>query len=417
MADVYGRNLDSLMQNKIGLENAEANKQASYRQFLNQIANTGVASRDVDNMDRYRMGELGVRQYQAETGRMDVNNMADYRKGELGARNAENESMTAYRQGLVKNAGDTTAANERIAGLQAQTATSNLDKQIEANKYLAQFRVFNPTDLESAQAGLYNAQADNLRKGGFGSLSNDQKTLAMTDIAGRRATASQLPILQSNLDAETARILGGKGSLWGGNDEYMAVKKAAEGLPGGATEANIQKVARQKAAAFVIGSAKNYNVDPSHLSLDGAGNLIVPESPYSSLLKDKVNTPGGQPAPAADPGPAPGLTAPTPAPAGATPNRVLNPRGGGIPAQQPAPAPAPAAQPFIVPAPPGSPNPMDSIPAEDRQRLWQSAMRGDYSGIDRANAARNAAAVSAYNQLLNNANGNIDLTFLNAGKQ
>lgn len=348
---VYGRNLDSLMQNKIGMENAEANKQASYRQFLNQIANTGVASREADSMDRYRMGDIDVRKYGAETGRMDVNNMADYRKGDLGVRSAESQGMNAYRQGLVRNTGEATAANERIAGLQAQTAASNLDKQIEANKYLTQFRVFQPTELEQANVGLINAQTEQLRKGGFGALSGDQKTLAISDITGRRSAQSQLPILQGNVDAEVSRLLGGRGFI--DSKEYDALQEEAKLMPGGATDDNIKKVARRKATSYVMGTAKGYGIDPTYLSLDAAGNLVVPDSPYASLLNQGANpVPGATPTPSPAPAPAPSadmsgmryvvpvdpdqmsgqaaaspsLSVPSAAPSGATPNRVFNPR-------------------------------------------------------------------------------------------
>lgn len=400
---VYGRNLDSLMQNKIGMENAEANKQASYRQFLNQIANTGVASREADSMDRYRMGDIDVRKYAAETGRMDVNNMADYRKGDLGVRSAESQGMNAYRQGLIKNAGDTTAANERIAGLQAQTAASNLDKQIEANKYLAQFRVFQPTELEQANVGLINAQTEQLKKGGFGALSGDQKTLAISDITGRRSAQSQLPILQGNVDAEVSRLIGGKGFI--DSKEYDALQEEAKLLPGGATDENIKKVARRKATSYVMGTAKGYGIDPTYLSLDAAGNLVVPESPYASLLNQGANpvpgaTPTPPPAPAVSPAaapsadmsgmryvvpvdpdqmsgpasPTPSLSTPSAAPSGATPNRVFNPRrpAAGGTAAQPAGA-SPAAQP-ASPAPESVQQP-DTYGPPSPGQAYQSRLR------------------------------------------
>lgn len=267
---VYGRNLDALMQNRLAQEAADLQKSAQWSDWSSRMGDRGVRLRDVESLDRYRQGDIGARQYQAETGRMDVNEMSNYRKG------------------LNQNAAEQIAAAERAANAANAANLEGIRTRVEGDKYNTQFRVFQPSILEESQAALNNANAALIKAGGL--MSPDMKMLAATDAAGRSIAKSQLPILTSAVDAETARILGGKG--WLNDDpEYDEIQKIAATMPGGETPNNIKKAARKKAASMVIGNSKTYNIDPQNLSIDDDGNLIVPGSPYATLLGRVANPP------------------------------------------------------------------------------------------------------------------------------
>lgn len=267
---VYGRNLDALMQNRIAQEAADLQKSAQWSDWSSRMGDRGVRLRDVESLDRYRQGDIGARQYQAETGRMDVNEMSNYRKG------------------LNQNAAEQIAAAERAANAANAANLEAIRTRVEGDKYNTQFRVFQPGILEESQAALNNANAAAIKAGGL--VSPDMKILAATDAAGRATAKSQLPVLTNALNAETARILRGKG-FFNDDAEYDEIQEIAATMQGGETPGNIEKAARKKAASMIIANSKAYNIDPQNLSIDNDGNLIVPGSPYATLLGRGENPP------------------------------------------------------------------------------------------------------------------------------
>jgi hypothetical protein len=62
----YGSSLDSLMANRLAEDALAAREQASYRDYLNAMANTNIRGREQQSMDRYRQGELGSRNLQTQ---------------------------------------------------------------------------------------------------------------------------------------------------------------------------------------------------------------------------------------------------------------------------------------------------------------------------------------------------------------
>lgn len=115
MATVYGSTLDSLMAGRLGQQRADADERNAYRAFLNQVANTGIRSREQQAMDRYRMGDLDVR-------REDVGGINEFRRGQI-----SNDALRAgaYSRDVDSLVGErplTRAMQEKIAGMNLEAA-------------------------------------------------------------------------------------------------------------------------------------------------------------------------------------------------------------------------------------------------------------------------------------------------------
>lgn len=122
------------MANRLAEDALAGREQASYRDYLNAMANTNIRSREQEAMDRYRQGELGIRGE-------DVSGLNQFRTGQIGigrtdaaTRAAAAGSQAAYQQGLV-DAAKLQAVNQLTLG---KDYNQVLRDQIQANKELAQ---------------------------------------------------------------------------------------------------------------------------------------------------------------------------------------------------------------------------------------------------------------------------------------
>lgn len=170
MASVYGSSLDSLMQNEMAQKAASQAEANSYRNFLNQTANTNLRRREGDSMDRYRMGDIdvrredvggmnefrrgqigigqqdaGTRRFQAETGREDVTGLNDLRRGQVeigktdaGTRREDVTGMNTYRGGLIQRELDRIQSNERLGMEQNQTSRYGFDRGVDTTRLMTE---------------------------------------------------------------------------------------------------------------------------------------------------------------------------------------------------------------------------------------------------------------------------------------
>lgn len=121
------------MANRLGEDALAARERASYRDYLNAMANTNIRGREQESMDRYRQGELGIRG-------QDVTGLNEFRRGQVGigttdaaTRAAAATSQASYQQGLI-DAAKAAEANRLQLGLGQNEL---LKAQIEANKQIA----------------------------------------------------------------------------------------------------------------------------------------------------------------------------------------------------------------------------------------------------------------------------------------
>lgn len=120
MANVYGSSLDSMMQNEAAQQASAQNEANSYRNFLNNSANTNLRRREGDSLDRYRAGDIDVR-------RLDTTGMNDYRRGMITNDNA--------RIGSLERLGTLQSNNQYNLGLNTnQTSVTNTDRNARANE-------------------------------------------------------------------------------------------------------------------------------------------------------------------------------------------------------------------------------------------------------------------------------------------
>lgn len=170
MANVYGSTLDSLMQNEAAQQASAQNERNSYRNYLNQIANTNLRRREGDSMDRYRMGDLDVRRGDTDVRRLDVTGMNDYRRGmtqndanRIVAQERMNDRMVSgneriagmglegqkYVSDNTKELGTLQSNNQYNLGLDTnRTAVTNVGRQAQAQENVAN---------TGANASMYNA--------------------------------------------------------------------------------------------------------------------------------------------------------------------------------------------------------------------------------------------------------------------
>ena len=123
MANVYGSTLDSLMQNDAAQQASAQNERNSYRNYLNQIANTNLRRREGDSLDAYRRGDIDVR-------RIDANSMGDYRRGLI--------TNDLNRIGAQERLGTLQSNNQYNLGLDTnRTSLANVNRQAKANEYIS----------------------------------------------------------------------------------------------------------------------------------------------------------------------------------------------------------------------------------------------------------------------------------------
>lgn len=108
------------MQNEAAQQASAQNEANSYRNFLNNSANTNLRRREGDSLDRYRAGDIDVR-------RLDTTGMNDYRRGMITNDNA--------RIGSLERLGTLQSNNQYNLGLNTnQTSVTNTDRNARANE-------------------------------------------------------------------------------------------------------------------------------------------------------------------------------------------------------------------------------------------------------------------------------------------
>lgn len=286
MATVYGSTLDSLMAGRLGQQRADADERNAYRAFLNQVANTGIRSREQQAMDRFRMGDLDVR-------REDVGGINEFRRGQI-----SNDALRAGAYGrdvdsLISERPLTRAMQERM---QRDALAAQLDLERERQKSPA---ITSAADLNRANARMLEGG------GGFSMLGRDGQAMGLADMEARTSAQNALPALQSDVDMEASRILKGKSKIWDSED-FDQVQDLADGMPGGrAIQSNLKKAANALAYQRAISRAAQYGIDnPGMLRFDPeTGKLSVGESPYARLMNRR--TQGGSAPMSADIPPVP----------------------------------------------------------------------------------------------------------------
>jgi hypothetical protein len=110
MANVYGSSLDSMMQNEAAQQASAQNEVNSYRNYLNNAANTNLRRREGDSMDRYRSGDIDVR-------RLDTTGMNDYRRG------------------MITNDNTRIGSQERLGMEASRVSQANADRYSRAQEF------------------------------------------------------------------------------------------------------------------------------------------------------------------------------------------------------------------------------------------------------------------------------------------
>jgi len=123
MANVYGSSLDSLMQNEMAQKAAAQAEANSYRNYLNQVANTNLRRREGDSMDRYRTGDIDVR-------RQDVGGMNEFRRGQV-----TNDANRIQSNERINDR--TVRGQETIATIGADANRYMSDNALTGNKYVS----------------------------------------------------------------------------------------------------------------------------------------------------------------------------------------------------------------------------------------------------------------------------------------
>jgi hypothetical protein len=122
------------MQNEMAQKAASQAEANSYRNYLNQTANTNLRRREGDSMDRYRTGDIDVR-------REDVGGMNEFRRGQVtneGNRIQSNERIndrTVRGQESIANIGAN--ANKYMSDNQLTGSKYMSDNQLTGNKYVS----------------------------------------------------------------------------------------------------------------------------------------------------------------------------------------------------------------------------------------------------------------------------------------
>lgn len=123
MANVYGSSLDSLMQNEMAQRAASQAEANSYRNYVNQVANTNLRRREGDSMDRYRTGDIDVR-------REDVGGMNEFRRGQV-----NNDANRIQSQERINDR--SVRGQENVATIGANANKYMSDNALTGNKYVS----------------------------------------------------------------------------------------------------------------------------------------------------------------------------------------------------------------------------------------------------------------------------------------
>lgn len=211
------------MANRLAEDALAGREQASYRDYLNAMANTNIRSREQEAMDRYRQGELGIRGE-------DVSGLNQFRTGQIGigrtdaaTRAAEAANRAAYQQGLIDVA-RRDADIRRELGLGQQSLGG---RQLDVNR-----------ELGLGQLSLGGRQLDVNRELGLGQQ-GVQRDLGLKDIGVRYELGKgQLDLGGRQLDVNRELGIGGLDV----NREQLRTQLAMANLPYDRIPASQQRV-------------------------------------------------------------------------------------------------------------------------------------------------------------------------------
>jgi len=355
MADVYGSTLDSLMANKAAQQAGQQAEANSYRNFLNQTANTNLRRREGEALDRrgteelainrmnvaglndYRRGQVDIgmedartRRYEGETGRENVRGQNTYRGGliEIGKTDAGTRAYDAAttrdwrigqnavesaRVAAQKEVGLTGISANREVGLEGiKASVTNTNTQAGANMFDSANR------LEAASLD-YNK----LRRGE--QLAFDQggiEGLKQFRAANNPANEN-LRLMQAADQQEEAKL---RRSAYGSTMDQLNqnFQNQTTGFFGGAASFNDNRTKQiqdemERLKVAGIPEAEAYDQALSTVSRRVVDARFGARPPVNEILRnDRYDVPqGSQPQ-------GRGMSAPTAAPTNATPTRVLN---------------------------------------------------------------------------------------------
>lgn len=373
MADVYGSTLDSLMANKAAQQAGQQAEANSYRNFLNQTANTNLRRREGEALDRrgmeelainrmnvaglndYRRGQVDIgmedartRRYEGETGRENVRGLNLYRGGqvEIGKSDAatrllDTQSMGTYRAGLTQNEANRIASGERLGMQGFATSEKNVGRQAQAMEYGAEAGVrsaeiqaganmFDSANRLEAASLDYNK----LRRGE--QLAFDQG--GIEGLKQFRAAANpaneNLRLMQAADQQEEAKM---RRSAYGATMDQLNqnFQNQTTGFFGGAASFNDNRTKQiqdemERLKVAGMPDAEAYDEALARVSRRVVDARFGARPPVNEILRnDRYDVkPGG------------GMSSPQEAPSGAAPTRVFNARGrqaqqSGIDVQQP----------------------------------------------------------------------------------
>lgn len=186
MANVYGSSLDSMMQNEAAQQASAQNEANSYRNFLNNSANTNLRRREGDSLDRYRAGDIDVR-------RLDTTGMNDYRRG------------------MITNDNTRIGSQERLGMDANRVSQANVDRYARANEFNStnQYNLGLDTNKASVTNTDRSARANELNYNNIYNLGLDSNRASVTNV-DRNARANEFNSTnQYNLGLDTNRTSAG----------------------------------------------------------------------------------------------------------------------------------------------------------------------------------------------------------------
>lgn len=181
------------MQNEAAQQASAQNEANSYRNFLNNSANTNLRRREGDSLDRYRAGDIDVR-------RLDTTGMNDYRRGMITNDNT--------RIGSLERLGTLQSNNQYNLGLDSNRASvTNVARNAQANEFNSTNQYNLGLDTNKTSAGNVRRQYDstdlasnNNYNLGLNTNETSSKNVGRQFDSADRASANQLALgtLQSN---------------------------------------------------------------------------------------------------------------------------------------------------------------------------------------------------------------------------
>ena len=249
------------MANRLAEDALAGREQASYRDYLNAMANTNIRSREQEAMDRYRQGELGIRGE-------DVSGLNQFRAGQIGigrtdaATRAEDVfGMNQFRTGQL-GIGQTDAATRAAA---AKTQAAYQQNLVEAGRTAEQNRLA----LETDRNRLLKAQIDAAT--GLPAL----QAQAIKDFGSLAEAIKGAPGLFNAAPSDNLRLLQLQNQATNQSEFRKARTDRQQGI--------LKQYFDDTTGFFTIGGAINPN-DPSTVEVDKLITNKTAKDPYEAAL-------------------------------------------------------------------------------------------------------------------------------------